>query len=330
MARYGLIVGVSQYSRPLGNLSKTGTDAEAVRMLLLKHGDFDDLPILVGKVTREELEVALVRLFRQSADRQEALIYFAGHGVVVQGAFGQQRGYLALTDTKLTLSQKKITGIENGIALDDLSSLIGEATLSNLVVLLDCCHSEVLLEQSQGFFQRAIITQAFTTFKKDYFLVSACRQFEEAVAYRSQKHSIFTASLLHSLKQEQINERGIINASSMYSIIAEQLRGSGQEAVDLGFGGGSIRMVDYRTVEPQNVPKDICPYVGLEAFTAKTACFFKGRDRFVQLLLEKISESNFVPVIGASGSGKSSLVRAGLIPILENSSNWQVAVYFAE
>ena len=65
--------------------------------------------------------------------------------------------------------------------------------------------------------------------------------------------------------------------------------------------------------------EDVCPYVGLEAFTAETARFFKGRDRFVQLLLDKLAESNFVPVIGASGSGKSSLVRAGLIPILESS-----------
>ncbi|QUY44137.1 DUF4062 domain-containing protein [Acaryochloris marina] len=70
--------------------------------------------------------------------------------------------------------------------------------------------------------------------------------------------------------------------------------------------------------------EDICPYVGLEAFTKETARFYKGRDQFVQKLLAKLSESNFVPVIGASGSGKSSLVRAGLIPILENSGTWQV------
>lgn len=76
--------------------------------------------------------------------------------------------------------------------------------------------------------------------------------------------------------------------------------------------------------EPEGPFEDICPYVGLEAFTKETARFFKGRDRFVQTLLAKLGESNFVPVIGASGSGKSSLVRAGVIPILEDSGNWQV------
>ena len=89
------------------------------------------------------------------------------------------------------------------------------------------------------------------------------------------------------------------------------------------------RKVEARLEEEPTDPiggtfEEVCPYVGLEAFTAETARFFKGRDRFVQLLLSKLAESNFVPVIGASGSGKSSLVRAGLMPILESSDYWQV------
>ena len=62
---------------------------------------------------------------------------------------------------------------------------------------------------------------------------------------------------------------------------------------------------------------ETCPYVGLNAFDQDTAKYFCGRDSQIALLLSKIEASRFVPVIGASGSGKSSLVKAGLIPALE-------------
>jgi formylglycine-generating enzyme required for sulfatase activity len=323
MARYGLVVGVVKYKSPLGNLSKTESDTKAVHDLLKQYGDFKDIQVLTGEVTARQLEDALGRLLIERADRNESLIYFSGHAVVVKGNFGKKRGYFALSNTVLKTSNGEITGIENGIALDDLSGLIGEAQLSNLVVLLDCCHSETLLEESQGFLQRAVVTQAFADFKKDYFLVSACRKFEEAYAMRSQAHSIFSGAILQGLHKDKANDRGVVNASTMYGNVCSQLIGTGQEAVDLGFGGGSIRMVDYRTVVPEKIAEDVCPYVGLEAFTKETARFFKGRDRFVRLLLQKIAESSFVPVIGVSGSGKSSLVRAGLISELE-AQGWLI------
>lgn len=316
MARYGLVVGVAKYKSALGNLSKTENDAKAVNDLLKQHGDFEDIQVLTGEVTAKQLEDALGRLLMKRADRNEALIYFSGHAVVVKGNFGKKRGYLALSNTGLKTSGGEITGIENCIALDDLSGLIGESKLSNLVVLLDCCHSETLLEESQRFLQRAIVSQAFAELKQDYFLVSACRKFEEAYSMTSESYSIFTGAMLRGLAKDRASERGVVDASTMFGYVAEQLRGTGQEAVSFGYGR-ALRIVDYRAVVDEKILEDVCPYVGLEAFDRETAKYFKGRDRFIRLLLQKLNESNFVPVIGASGSGKSSLVRAGLIPALE-------------
>jgi energy-coupling factor transporter ATP-binding protein EcfA2 len=62
---------------------------------------------------------------------------------------------------------------------------------------------------------------------------------------------------------------------------------------------------------------DTCPYRGLETFNEDHAAFFFGRERDVQRLLEKLKATRFLAVLGASGSGKSSLVRAGLIPALK-------------
>ncbi|SMC85411.1 helix-turn-helix domain-containing protein [Lentzea albidocapillata] len=64
--------------------------------------------------------------------------------------------------------------------------------------------------------------------------------------------------------------------------------------------------------EPQQSEGD-SPYVGLKAFTEDDADRFFGRERLVGKLLGKLEHHDAVLVVGASGSGKSSLLRAGLL-----------------
>ncbi|MEV6236107.1 hypothetical protein [Lentzea sp. NPDC051838] len=61
-------------------------------------------------------------------------------------------------------------------------------------------------------------------------------------------------------------------------------------------------------------PDEDAPYVGLAAFQAEDADRFFGRERLVDELVARVAEHRLVTVIGASGAGKSSLLRAGLIP----------------
>ena len=56
------------------------------------------------------------------------------------------------------------------------------------------------------------------------------------------------------------------------------------------------------------------PYKGLRAFTETDANDFFGRDDLVAELVDHVSCNRFTAVVGPSGSGKSSLVRAGLLP----------------
>ena len=58
------------------------------------------------------------------------------------------------------------------------------------------------------------------------------------------------------------------------------------------------------------------PYVGLRPFFEADSFYFFGRNEQVTELLELLHDTHFVPVLGSSGSGKSSLVRAGLMPTL--------------
>jgi energy-coupling factor transporter ATP-binding protein EcfA2 len=66
-------------------------------------------------------------------------------------------------------------------------------------------------------------------------------------------------------------------------------------------------------------------------FGEEDAQFFFGRDREIQRLLEKLKSNRFLAVLGPSGSGKSSLVRAGLVPELRAGAlaeveDWHVCV----
>ncbi len=65
-----------------------------------------------------------------------------------------------------------------------------------------------------------------------------------------------------------------------------------------------------------------CPYRGLSHFGPNDAEFFFGRDVFIEELIQATVKRNFIPVLGASGSGKSSVVLAGLVPKLQQEGCW--------
>ena len=64
------------------------------------------------------------------------------------------------------------------------------------------------------------------------------------------------------------------------------------------------------------------PYPGLRPFDVTESHLFFGRDLQVAELVRRLERHRFVAVLGMSGSGKSSLVRAGLLPALERGGVW--------
>lgn len=74
------------------------------------------------------------------------------------------------------------------------------------------------------------------------------------------------------------------------------------------------------------------PFPGLRPFEFDESHLFFGRDRQIEKLIAKLSATHFLAVVGTSGSGKSSLVRAGLLPALRGAvmtgagSKWRIAL----
>ncbi len=80
-------------------------------------------------------------------------------------------------------------------------------------------------------------------------------------------------------------------------------------------------------IAASSIRASICPYRGLEPFREEDAAFFCGRDDAIRELVARVEEHSFVAVVGPSGSGKSSLVFAGLVPALRKQGRttmWDV------
>ncbi len=131
------------------------------------------------------------------------------------------------------------------------------------------------------------------------------------------------------------------SAIALANAFREALKATGQTALgeldhrtkpafdlaELGLSSDTLDSLADLDVEPDN------PYKGLRAFQEADADDFFGRDDLVESLLAQLHDdgiqSRFMAVVGPSGSGKSSLVKAGLLPRirrgrLHGSENWFV------
>ncbi len=88
--------------------------------------------------------------------------------------------------------------------------------------------------------------------------------------------------------------------------------------------------ISYDMSNTQEHIRDFNPFPGLRPFTIEESHLFFGRKGQSEELVKKLNKNRFVAVMGASGSGKSSLIHCGLVPILSNAyipakgENWKV------
>jgi hypothetical protein len=73
-----------------------------------------------------------------------------------------------------------------------------------------------------------------------------------------------------------------------------------------------------------DIPPDARPYRGLEAFREEDAHLFFGRDDLAQKVLGRLDHHRLVLLLGASGSGKSSLINAGILPKLRQDQGRRI------
>jgi hypothetical protein len=92
----------------------------------------------------------------------------------------------------------------------------------------------------------------------------------------------------------------------------------------------SLLFAEWRSADQPKVWDGRIPYIGLSAFQESDAQFFFGRESLVDDLLERVQQAPFIVIAGPSGSGKSSVARAGLFHALRQgrlpkSDRWRLA-----
>jgi WD40 repeat protein/energy-coupling factor transporter ATP-binding protein EcfA2 len=310
MSRDALVVGVNTYQY-LSGLQAPARDAEAIAQRLQAQGEFrvHRLPEVINagqpqvglktQVTLRDLETALINLFKPKGNNvpHTALFYFSGHGI--QREAGIQEGYLALSDSNPDVGFY-------GLSLFWLRRLLQDSPVRQRIILLDCCHS--------GEFLNFLEADPGARPGTDRLLMAASREYEAAYESLDSPYSIFTQALLTGLEPQR-TETGIVTNHSLTAWVNDTLKGELQQPLFENSGSEIIltRGASSVTAKKPLKSSDVCPYRGLEFFDEAHAEYFFGREDLTDQLLDELRRGRFVAVVGASGSGKSSLVRAGLI-----------------
>lgn len=129
---------------------------------------------------------------------------------------------------------------------------------------------------------------------------------------------------------EVVGEWAREEAGRRLTAAAEWLsEGRARRNADIAFANNVIGLKLGRLYAPaEGDDRSVCPYKGLATFEEGDAAFFFGRERLVGDLAARTVGAGLLGVVGASGSGKSSLVFAGLLPslragLLPGSERWR-------
>ncbi len=336
MARDALIVGINQY-QTLPQLTAAAKDAEAIATTLETYSDFrvQRLPEIIeshhprighqNSVSSQQLEESLVRLLLPKGNHipEAVFFYFSGHGL--QRERGLREGYLATSDTQPETSN-------SGLSLAWLRRLIRNSPVRQIVVILDCCHSGEFLSLRDEPWQGRD--------GHSFVFIAASREYEAAYESLDSEYSVLTEAVLSGLFPQQ-STSGQVTSTDLIASITNQLRDEIQQP--LFEQGGSEITITRQSERPfpqsdsfslisrlKRYSFNFCPYRGTQSFEEKHADYFFGRETLTQELLTALQGTNIHALVGASGSGKTSLLRAGIIPRLAagkdiaGSENWLV------
>jgi len=340
MARVALVVGINQYQH-FHDLSAPAKDAEAIAQRLQTDGEFKVIRLpeallktgsrrfraTVGEssgVTQAQLETALKDLFKPNSSQlpDTALFYFSGHGLPdPEGSTGLDKGYLATSDTDPRQTRP-------GLSLAWLQNLLVHSPIPNQLVWLDCCHSGGLLIDVQA-------ANPGQSNNRNRCFIASSRDFEQSWQDLNSPYSVLTKALLEGLDPQRLPGRWV-DTFAVVDYVNQALQGELQTATCTNFGDAINLTRTWQIANPTDptatASSEVCPYKGLEFFdwNAEDAQYFYGREALTDQLLDQVRTQNFMALVGASGNGKSSVLRAGLLYQLQlgrriaGSNQWQI------
>jgi hypothetical protein len=246
---------------------------------------------------------------------------------------------------------------ENFSPMQELYNAFNTINSPHLLVILDCCYAGIFRWTTRELLAvtERIYKQHYDRFIKypSWQVLGPAAPNQEAldlVTYergvvRGINHSPFALALLQELgyTDSQLNADltgdGVITIPEFYLYVDKEVNRSTGERQTPGFWSlrheydrgefifikPNFNPAKNLTVAPEPNPSNT-PYWGLKSFEEKHASFLFGRKALVEFLHRRLSQTNHLitVVLGASGSSKSTLVKAGLIPALRQRSQWYI------
>ncbi|MGI2906070.1 nSTAND1 domain-containing NTPase [Tolypothrix sp. VBCCA 56010] len=223
-----MLVGVNKYQDkglPMLNYSYvdcegladalTGASRQFPQKEVKIHHDFASLP-----PSKENVRVSLQEITAAAKPQDMVLFYFSGHGMLEPNS---QEAFLCLADTQK--SNLKNTGLK----LQELLQLLDNCPAQNQLVWLDACHSggmtlrgtirEPLLNPTT---QLVEVLQRTAAKSKGFYALLSCDNNQQSWEFPELGHGVFTYYLMHGLRGEAADSKGIISADGLYRYVYHQ------------------------------------------------------------------------------------------------------------
>jgi WD40 repeat protein len=340
VASHALIVGIDSYGGGIPPLGNAVRDARAVAEALANDHHFTVTGLFDGDATFTALGDALDDLLPSEVGPDDrVLVYFAGHGIAQDGDDGPE-GFLVPVDATPEDRASLFPMLR-------LHQALAALPCRHLLLVLDCCFAGSFRWTAT----RSFLPGAQTMFRKRYerFVGEPAWQVLTSTApdqkaldlldgltigtrEMSTEHSPFAAALLDGLAGgadrpgPDGQTDGVVTATELYMHVRDvvelgaeaqgKMQTPGLWPLPKHARGEFLFHVPGR--EPTLLPDPILdasanPWPGLAAYHEHQAHLFFGRTRVVDQLRERLQQPGpLIAVIGASGTGKSSVVRAGL------------------
>ncbi len=362
--KHAAVIGIDAYSSGLAALRTAAGDARAVAAALRDaHGYQDPLELIDETATADGILRLLEHTLPEMVGSDSALVlYFAGHGIALDGDNGPQ-GYLIPQDGHSGQP-------ETWVPMDRFRRALAELPCRHLLVILDCCFAgsfrwastrktllpplEPLYDSQYARFLEGTAWQVLTSASHEEEAQDVMPgRYNLRDHGKADEHSPFATALLAGLAGDSDSSRvghgadGVITTTELYQYVFEELvpAGSRRRQTPGLWPLKPDNTGEFMFLSPRrkrktrpDPPLDDAhnPWLGLKTYDADDRPLFFGRDRVVEALEREVrdGDSPLIRVVGASGTGKSSVVKAGLLPRLrqpppgegEKIDEWRVVV----
>lgn len=347
-----IVIGINQYQYGIPKLKTASNDAYQLSRVLRADHDYQVNLLQDHAATKEVLCSLLTeKLHSYIGPNSRLLFYFAGHGIAFNGDEGPE-GYLIPQDAKLGDSG---TYLPMALVHEALTAL----PCHHFLGIFDCCFAGAF--RWSGTRDISFIPDVLYKESYDRFLLDPAWQVITSAAddqkasdslslrdYRgeSSQHSPFAEALIKALQANSEADvspparlgkpagDGVITATELYQYLRDKVEPSSIDRKLLQtpglwplkkHGKGEFvflvpgRQLDLPAAPPLNEAAN--PYRGLESFEESHQHLFFGRQQLILELQEFVESHPLTVVLGASGTGKSSLIKAGLLPSIKLDLN---------